>query len=115
MFFKNRNQRNIRKIEIDGCVVKDDNLRCDWLIVDSNDTEHFVELKSKHRIFHGIDQIRNTINLLCSDKRDSARRSFLIHNRNPRYSGKIQNEKVKFENEFNSQLIVEKTPYTYDL
>jgi len=114
IIFKNDKQKPIRKIEIDDCVIKE-GVRCDWLILDETDTEYFVELKSKHGIKHGIDQLRNSIKILCSNLRDPNRMSFLIHRRRPGYGTKIQTERLRFEREFNSSLIVKKTPYEYNL
>ena len=58
--FLNPNQDKILTIEVDGCVINDDNvLRCDYAIVPSNEVEIYVELKGSD-ISHAVKQIKST-------------------------------------------------------
>jgi hypothetical protein len=48
IIFSNPQKAKNRIFKIDGCVVADSvTRRCDYLLYDSNETEHFIELKGK--------------------------------------------------------------------
>ena len=113
--FTNTDEEGVRVFEVDECAITGDVDKCDWLVIDDSGKEHFIELKSKTKVSHGIDQLGNTIRLMCSDKRNPDRLSFLVHKRSPQYRGKIQIRVADFEEEFNSPLYVRKSPHTHAL
>jgi hypothetical protein len=59
----NNARKKLCKIRIDGCYITDGR-RCDYLIINCNDTNaYFIELKGTD-LFHGIEQIESTISRL---------------------------------------------------
>jgi hypothetical protein len=118
--FINEKRCKIRKIHIDGCVIKDNNmLKCDYLIIDNKNIEYYIELKGSD-INHAIEQLEATITYINADEKDKNEKklSFIILkkvHKEPRYTTKIQNIKTKFQNKYNSKLIVKETPAEYKL
>ncbi len=102
--FKNGSHKNVRVIEIDGCVITE-GLRCDYLVIPENGIEHYVELKGSD-IFHAVKQLKRTITEVSEDPRHGKKYCFIVSSRCPTTSAKIQNIQYKFKKEFNSTLTV---------
>jgi len=64
---------------------------------------------------HGVRQIKKTIELCSSDVKNRIKRSFIICTRVPVSSAEIQNLRLKFKRDFNSDLIVKSSPHIYTL
>ncbi|NEQ56096.1 MAG: hypothetical protein F6K53_01225 [Moorea sp. SIO4A1] len=115
--FENSNRDKILKIKVDGCAIRDNKtLRCDYALVCSNGVEIYVELKGS-KIAHAFEQIESTINLLSDNPQKIDKRCFVVFTRFglPKGRTNIQIIKSKFNKKYNATLIVDKTPYTYDL
>ena len=100
------------RVKVDGCEINE-GIRCDYLLIADN-VEHFIELKGQD-IEHAIKQIQRTIRLLSSDSRSSSKVSFVVCTRSPMTSATIQNYRVNFLREFNSQLHVKGPTFEYHL
>ncbi|NEO18694.1 hypothetical protein [Moorena sp. SIO4A5] len=113
--FDNSKRDKILKIKVDGCAIDDENKRCDYALVCSN-VEIYVELKGS-KIAHAVEQIESTIKLLSDNPQKIDKRCFVVFTRFglPKGRTNIQIIKSKFNKKYNATLIVEKTPYTYDL
>ncbi|NEN99457.1 MAG: hypothetical protein F6K50_29435 [Moorea sp. SIO3I7] len=115
--FENPNRDKILKIKVDGCAIRDnETLRCDYALVPNEEVEIYVELKGRD-IPHAVKQIESTINLLSDNPQKIDKRCFVVFTRFglPKGRTNIQIIKSKFNKKYNATLIVEKTPYTYDL
>lgn len=58
MTFRNPNRRTVTEVRVDGCEITD-GLKCDFLLIEPEQTEHFVELKGGD-IAHACRQILAT-------------------------------------------------------
>jgi len=117
IIFKNPSQKKITVIKVDGCVTFPKNAqqyKCDFLVIDNNLMEHFVELKGSD-ILHAISQLENTIKTMSTSLKKK-RYSFIIPTIiNPEFSSKIQNAKIHFQKSLSSKLIVERNLYYHTL
>lgn len=109
--FINPNRQKIRKIEIDGCFITE-GIRCDWLLIDYNCVEHYVELKGSD-VRHAIAQIERTIKKVSIDVQKQPKHSYVICKRVrvPRFDTELQTNKRKFKDHFNSTFIVKESGY----
>jgi len=117
IIFKNPSQKKIIVIKVDGCVTFPKNAqqhKCDFLMLDNNLTEHFVELKGSD-ILHAVSQLGNTIKIMSTSLKKK-RYSFIIPTMiNPKLSSAIQNAQLYFRKHFASKLIVERNLYYHTL
>lgn len=100
--FFNPTRKKINKIIVDGCQITD-GVKCDFLVTYDN-SENFIELKGED-IKHAFAQLIRTISLL-GDKNYHNRNSYIISSRSPLTSAEIQNQRLKFKRNQNSNLIV---------
>jgi len=115
MTFLNPNQDRVLKIEVDGCVISDNNTpRCDYAIVPSNEVEIYVELKGSD-IPHAVQQIESTIGLLSEDPKKIRKLCFVVSTRVPQQATSIQNLKIKFKRNFNAHFQIKNIKDEYDL
>lgn len=111
--FINNDKQNIRKIIIDNCFIKE-GIRCDNLLILSNNIEIFVELKGCD-VEHAIKQIERTIEIASMDKKEQKKISFIVSTRNPLTGADIQNYKVQFKKKYKSDLIFKNSPCEYKI
>jgi len=76
----NPNEKEVLKVTIDGCVIKDtkgNNVKkCDYLAIDTNENNaHFIELKGKD-IDTAIEQLINTIKIITSKEKNYLEKDF---------------------------------------
>jgi len=88
--FLNINNKRIKKIIIDGCVITS-GIRCDYLLVDNN-RYLFIELKGSD-VYHAISQIHQTIRTLKI--KSSEKEGLVVTHRCPISSTEIQVLKKK--------------------
>lgn len=112
--FINENRNKIRKIKIDGCVIKDERIRCDYLLILPNETELYVELKGGN-VTHAVVQIEETIKAVSKDKQKQPKISFVIPIRNKLLGTDKQNIQKKFKKYYNSDLLFKNSPCEYNL
>lgn len=108
----NDNEIELSKILIDGCQIKQ-GLRCDYMFLES-DKENYIELKG-HNLSHALLQIKKTIELCSENRKESPKRCFIICSRVPIASAAIQNLRLKFKKEYNSELMIVSSPYKFNL
>ena len=106
----NRKQVSATKVIVDDCVITS-GIRCDFLYI-INKTELFIELKGQD-LNHALDQLETTIKKLSKDSKKFKKKSFIICTRSPLNSASIQNHRVKFRKNFNSELIVKNSPHKH--
>ncbi len=101
IIFINNNKRNVEKIKVDGCQIKEGK-RCDYL-VNFNEIQNFIELKGEN-IKYALKQIEITINILgiSSDKKNC----YIISSRSPLSATDIQNYKLLFKRKFKADLFI---------
>ena len=109
----NPQKLKVMRVDVDGCQINDDSLRCDYFF-QAKDTEHYVELKGED-VPHAIKQLKSTIEQLSADRQKTTKVSFIICSRSPMTAAAIQNERVKFRKHYNSDLAVLKSGNTYRL
>lgn len=62
---QNPNRRSIDQIQVDGCKITDNSIRCDYLFIDVDTKKKiFVELKGKN-VDHAVKQIVATVKRLA--------------------------------------------------
>lgn len=102
MTFLNPSCSKIRKITVDGCVITD-GPRCDYLLLNCDDTEHYVELKG-HDIKRAFNQIEETIKQIGENT--NKRKAFIICTRSPLSSPEIQNMQKRLKKQHQASLVV---------
>jgi hypothetical protein len=104
----------VRIIQVDDCAVKE-GVRCDYLIVLSNEQEIYIELKGSD-VKHAVEQISRSIDLLTCNCNSIIKLCFISSTRCPINSAEIQNLKKKFRQKYNAQLVIKngEITHTYD-
>lgn len=106
--FLNPEHRGYKRVQVDGCAIKQ-GLKCDNLLCQEDETEErFVELKGTD-IPHGLEQLRATIQTLGEHPEN--RKAYLIFTAcSTVFSTKIQIAKLDFKRKYNAELIAKRTP-----
>ena len=116
--FLNPLQKTVRKIDLDQ-----ENLpstfgpRCDGIIVCNeclNQHEHYVELKGSH-VNHAITQLTNSLQKLSFNPRTQSKSCYIICSRVPKTGTDIQNNRLTFSRNYNSQLTIKTHSMRVDL
>lgn len=114
---KNNQGFKFRKIIVDGCVITDKNYpgekKCDFLLTISDHPqckEYYIELKGSD-IKHAVEQIYSTIRKLSSVPSTQMKKGYIICNKSPMSSTKIQSFQAQARKQFNLVLIVRCSPY----
>jgi hypothetical protein len=100
---KNGSNRKVRYVQVDGCLLTDEQKKCDFLYeIASSDsgsieTVFFVELKGTD-FSHGIEQLENTVKVLKEWYRKIAnKRAFLVGRGIPSFETKTQKVALRFK------------------
>lgn len=99
--FLNPEEKQVKYIIVDGCAIVEGN-KCDYLLIDSNSVEHFIELKGRD-IKHALEQLETSIRQLGKKK---PRYAFIVSTRCPLSGTDIQNAKKKFNRDFGATLVI---------
>ncbi len=60
----NKSEKNFLKLLVDDCLIKNHDIRCDYLFLNcDDDIAYFLELKGRN-INHAIEQLSNSIDLI---------------------------------------------------
>lgn len=115
---KNNKRFKFTKIIVDGCVITDKNSpgekKCDFLLTipaHPQCKEYYIELKGSE-IKHAVEQIYSTIRKLSSVPSTQMKKGYIICNKSPMASTKIQSFQKQARKQFNLVLIVRCSPYT---
>ena len=111
--FLNPNAKTYKQVEVDGCTINV-GLRCDKLLLSSDEhEERYVELKGTD-VLHAIDQLEMTIKRL--GEFDDNRHSYVIcTNVAPLYTTQIQKRQIQFKKQYKSELVVREKSHTVSL
>jgi hypothetical protein len=110
--FHNQSQKDLELVKVDGCLITD-GLRCDYLIIEDNNFEHFVELKGCD-VSHAIKQLTASFKLsVCSKTHE--KKAYIVSSRCPVSSPEIQILKLKFKKDFNALLSIKNTHCTVSI
>lgn len=105
--FRNARRARIRKIVIDGCVIKD-GPRCDHLLIEAAPVEHFVELKGSN-VRHALDQLEATIKQVSALAETAVKRAYVISTRCPLASPEVQAHQRRFKRAYNAALVIRRS------
>ena len=106
---ENINLVDSTRVQVDGCEINDDGIRCDFLHL-AKDIEMYIELKGQD-IPHAISQIERTMKILSSNLQKQVKVSYIICTRSPMSSTEIQYYDRQFRRKYNSKLIIKSSPY----
>jgi hypothetical protein len=108
----NSQQREIRIVEIDGCVIKDGK-RCDMLVIfDWENKELYVEFKG-NKVGQAVEQLEETIKFMRTRRNARVKECIICTSRNPKTSTEIQKYKKKFKKAYKAKLSIEPGRYSY--
>ena len=114
MTFINKERKVIRKIQVDDCAITEGK-RCDWLVINDEHYEHFVELKGND-VVYACEQLSVSITRLSANPTKDAKHSFAIPSRVvPSINTTIQILKAQFKKKFNCTLIVKNRQCSFEL
>ncbi len=100
--------RIISKVKVDGCLITDDRIRCDYLFEIDEPIRKviYLELKGKN-IKHGYKQLKATIGYLKTRHSKVVKRfAYIIASRVPKPRGNVRELKVKMKRDYNIRLFV---------
>lgn len=109
--FLNVGKNSVRIGQIDGCLITNQDIRCDFEVFAEKKLSSFVELKGSD-IEHAIDQIKNSIRLIGFSEENN-RVCFIICNRCPMSSTQIQLFKKFFLKHYQSKLEVKESGFEF--
>lgn len=100
----NPKRSSIKIVQVDDCVIKE-GMRCDYLIILSNNQEIYIELKGSN-VKHAVEQISRSIDLLTCNCNSIVKLCFISSTRCPINSAEIQNLKKKIRRKYNAKLTI---------
>lgn len=105
----------VKIVQVDDCVVKE-GIRCDYLLILSNEQEIYVELKGSD-VKHAVEQLSRSIDLLACNCNALIKLCFISSTRCPINSTEIQNLKRKFRQKYKAKLTIKngEIAHTYNL
>ena len=114
IIFQNPSRLVYQKVDVDGCTITGKAIRCDKLLLSSDEhREYYVELKGTD-VKHAISQIEGTIKKL--GEFDDCRRAYIIStNVAPAFTTYIQMKAKSFKDKFKALLIVRERQLTVAL
>lgn len=112
--FVNPQGLTVKKIQVDGCLIKNQNQsKCDWLVI-ANAVEHFVELKGSDLKTAEV-QLSTSIEKLSDGPKTGRKFAFLIVSSVPKKGVKVQDLQAKFRKRYNAILVVQKTKHNHTI
>ena len=109
IIFVNEKRLAIRKVTVDGCVIRD-GLRCDYLLIGNDAHEHYIELKGSD-VKHAIKQIVATIKQISCAAKAHPKSCYISSTRCPLTGTDIQSEKLRFKKTYNARLVIKNGSY----
>lgn len=91
--FLNPDRNPVRKIRIDDCHIRE-GLRCDYLLIDQAELDHFVELKGSHTS-HAVKQIIATATEIPRAPGQVECFGVIVSRKNPLAASEVQREKKR--------------------
>ncbi|HPI19201.1 MAG TPA: hypothetical protein PKY56_02425 [Candidatus Kapabacteria bacterium] len=110
--FINNLKRDVHRIKIDDCIIKE-GMRCDYLLIDNADIYYWVELKGTD-IKHAIEQLKASMFMFGNKTNQSY--SFIISTKvYPCLSSTIQANQKLFKKNYKSDLYIKESPREFNL
>ena len=100
--FSNPQNNILTKVVVDGCQITE-GVKCDFLVLDHNANEYFVELKGKD-IPHALEQLESTIKQLSSTN-NILKTAIIVTSRNPSNDTTMQRAKAFFKKKYKVDLL----------
>lgn len=93
----NRSKKNIRKVQVDGCLISDDKEKCDWIIEVDSDKKMalFVELKGCN-LDKAISQLSSTLHDTRKKYFDYERSCYAVTTRIPKHNSDVRKRSIEF-------------------
>lgn len=101
--FRNPQNEVLIKIIVDGCQITE-GIRCDYLVLDHQKNEYYIELKGKD-IPHAIEQLEASIKQLSNSSVKVQKTAIIISSRHPSNDTSIQRAKALFKKKYKVDLI----------
>lgn len=113
IIFQNPQRRSYKRVDVDGCTIKD-GIKCDKLLLSSDEhEERYVELKGTD-VMHAIDQLEETIKRL--GEYDDDRHAYVVStNVAPAIDTKRQTKIKFFREKYHSELRIQGRQMGVDL
>ena len=102
LIFRNSNRSRVRHIRIDDCVITV-GPRCDYLLINQQGIEHYVELKGSD-VRRAFQQIEETIKQVGVNTQQ--RKAFIISTSCPMHGTEIQQKQKDFKKKYHTKLIL---------
>lgn len=109
----NPKEKRISKIQIDGCLITDDSLKCDYVFEINNPVSKAIYLELKGTdIPHSIKQLKSTLQLLKGKHKKVEKDCIVVCYSVPRTTPKIQNFKLEFKRSFDANLHIRENVFS---
>lgn len=110
---ENSNNIEVKKIQVDGCLIPDQYEKCDWIIELKNPVQKafFIELKGC-KLAKAISQLISTLLLTNETYANHKKECFIVTTRVPRTSPEIQRKRKELYKHTGTTLIVKNRKYT---
>ena len=109
--FRNPKRLQIRRVRVDGCVITD-GPRCDYLLINGDSVEHYVELKGSD-VRHALVQLEATIKKIGNNCLE--RRAYIASTQCPMLTTEIQQKKKYFRQHLRASLTIIKRKHEVDV
>ncbi len=104
--FNNRDRIPVSKVQVDGCLINNDNEKCDWILsIESLKRALFIELKGSD-IDKAISQLKSTLRLTKSQFKGYDRECYVVTTRIPKHGPSVRRKSMAFFKETKSTLSV---------
>lgn len=92
----NKNKIEVKKVEVDGCLINDHREKCDWIIsIASLNKAFFIELKGCD-IDKAISQLKSTLNHTKGEYESFERQCFAVTTRIPKHGASMRKKSIDF-------------------
>lgn len=97
LIVKNSKGRSLRKIQVDGCLISQDQEKCDWLVATTDIPLRalYIELKGCD-VKKAASQLKNTIKLTEPSFKDYERECYAVTTRVPKHGTDIRKLAIDF-------------------
>lgn len=96
---KNNNQKTITVCRVDGCLIKGDEIKCDFMFVVEQEVLFLVEMKGGDHV-HALRQIITSGEVLKISNFAGLKKSAIVGSPSPKAASSYQNEQVKLAKRF---------------
>lgn len=107
MLIKNPQRRSVHKIQVDGCLILEDQEKCDWLVATTEAplVAIYIELKGCD-INKAVSQLKNTIKITKSSFNNHEKKCYAVTTRIPKHGTDIRKMMIDFFKETKATLSV---------